>query len=100
MSRWDCDVHRPSAYVLAPRWGCGKLALAAVARRHWLARSAREPSVLASVADILRPEFLVWFLNATCTTGICVDLAALARVRRLARGDPKLGSGSGHPRFL
>ena len=86
MSRWDCIVHGPSAYVLATRECGGLLTFAAVAWRRWFARSAREPSVLASVADILRPEFFVWFLDAACTTGICVDLAALARVRRLAIG--------------
>ena len=43
--------------------------LAAFGWCRWLARGAREPSVLAPVADVPLPEPIARFLGAACTAG-------------------------------
>ena len=49
-----------------------------------LARGAGEPSIPASVTDVLRPKLLVCLLITACATRILAGRAALARVRWLA----------------
>jgi hypothetical protein len=49
----------------------GLLPFAAVRWRRGLARGAGQATILASVADIRRPEFGTWFLNPACPTDEC-----------------------------